>query len=143
MEGLYRFFLSRPCQIPHINILRAFNMINFATNSYSFLLFAQDGDGGGGGGPDFTFLILLMFGVFVFFFLMSLPQKRERKRWNDMVAALKKNDRVLMSSGIIGKVHSVHKEKNEIVIKIDDDTNTKMTFSLMAVNRILESSSEK
>jgi preprotein translocase YajC subunit len=76
------------------------------------------------------------------FYIMSIPQKREKKRWNDMVEALKKNDRVLMTCGIIGSVHSVHKEKNEIIIKVDDDTNTKMTFSLGAVSRILEQPSK-
>jgi len=105
-------------------------MVNLA--GYSYLLFAE----GGGEGTNY-FPMLLIFVAVAFFFMMTLPQKRERKRWNDMVEALKKNDRVLMSCGIIGKVHSVQKEKNEIVIKIDDDSNTKMTFSLMAVSRIL------
>ncbi|MCL2623333.1 MAG: preprotein translocase subunit YajC [Planctomycetaceae bacterium] len=112
-------------------------MANLLT--FAFVLFAQNEvPQRNGGGPDFTLPILLICGVFIMFFVMSLPQKRERKRWNDMVEALKKNDRVLMSSGIIGKVHLVQKDKNEIVIKIDDDTNTKMTFSLGAVSRILE-----
>ena len=121
-------------------------MVNLVT--YSFLLFAQEAPQAPPQGPNFQILLLLGCGIFFFFFMMSLPQKREKKRWNDMVEALKKNDRVLMSCGIIGKVHSVQKEKNEIVIKVDDDSNTKMTFSLGAVSRILgeptkESGSEK
>ena len=104
--------------------------------NFAFLLFAQDAPPPNGFNP--TFLILMFGAVIVMFFLMSLPQKRERNRWNAMVEALKKNDRVLMSCGIIGKVHSVHREKNEIVIKVDDDSNTKMTFSLGAVARILD-----
>ena len=114
-------------------------MLNLLT--YSFLLFADAApvaptDGGGNNSP-FPMMMLLLGGVIFFFFVMSMPQKREKKRWNDMVEALKKNDRVLMSCGIIGKVHSVQKEKNEIVIKIDDDGNTKMTFNLGALSRIL------
>ena len=108
--------------------------------TFAYILFADapaDG-GGGGGGPDITFFLLLACGVFIMFFIMSMPQKRERKRWNEMVEALKKNDRVLMSCGIIGKVHAVYKDKNEIVVKVDDDSNTKMTFSLAAVARILD-----
>ena len=120
-------------------------MANLAT--YLFLLFAQEQQVPPQG-PNIQLLLLLGCGIFFFFFVMSMPQKREKKRWNDMVEALKKNDRVLMSCGIIGKVHSVQKEKNEIVIKVDDDSNTKMTFSLGAVSRILgeptkESGSEK
>jgi len=112
---------------------------------FAFLVFAQ-GEvppaGGGGNGFNPQFLLLMFAAIMVMFFVMSLPQKRERKRWNDMVEALKKNDRVLMSCGIIGKVHAVHKEKNEIVVKIDDDSNTKMTFSLGAVTKILEQPSK-
>ena len=108
------------------------NLVNDA-----FLLFAEQPPQAPPG-PNYQFLLLLGCAVVFMFFIMSLPQKRERNRWNAMVEALKKNDRVLMSSGIIGKVHSVHKEKNEIIIKIDDDSNTKMTFSLMAVSRILD-----
>ena len=117
----------------------------FAT--FAFVLFADAQEvlppgGNGGGGFDPKFLLLMFAAIIFMFFIMSLPQKRERKRWNDMVEALKKNDRVLMSCGIIGKVHAVHKEKNEIVVKIDDDSNTKMTFSLGAVTKILEQPSK-
>ena len=108
---------------------------------FAFLLFAQadapaQGNGGGGSGQ---FLFIMIIGMFVLmYFMMILPQKRERNRWNAMVESLKKNDRVLMSCGIIGKIHSVHKEKNEVVVKVDDDSNTKMTFSLAAIARILD-----
>ena len=112
-------------------------MVNLAT--HAFLLFADAAPAGRDGNGFPSQFLLLMFAAIIFiFFITSLPQKRERKRWNDMVEALKKNDRVLMSCGIIGKVHSVHKEKNEIIIKVDDDSNTKMTFSLGAVSRILD-----
>jgi preprotein translocase, YajC subunit len=94
--------------------------------------------------PDNRMFFVVIIGVLAFmYFVMVLPQKRERNRWNAMVESLKKNDRVLMSCGIIGKVHAVHKEKNEIVIKVDDDSNTKMTFSLAAIARVLDDSSSK
>ena len=109
--------------------------------SFAFLLFAQNEvpkPDAEATGPNYQLMMLMIFGIMAMFFFMTMPQKREKKRWNDMVEALKKNDRVLMSCGIIGKVHVVHREKNEIVIKFDDDSNTKMTFSLAAVARILD-----
>ena len=111
--------------------------------NFTYFLFAQANNGAGGGRMDIMLPFLAICAVFVMFFIMSIPQKRERKRWNDMVETLKKNDRVLMSSGIIGKVHSVQKDKNEIIVKIDDDSNTKMTFSLAAVARVLEQPSKE
>ena len=116
--------------------------------NFAFLLFADAAPevppaGGNGNGFPSQSLFVMIAAIFIMLFLVtSLPQKRERKRWNDMVEALKKNDRVQMSCGIIGKVHSVQKEKNEIIIKVDDDSNTKMTFSLGAVSRIMEQPSK-
>jgi len=107
--------------------------------NYAFFLLAE----AGGGFGDFTFFYIIIGMVVLMYFMMVLPQKRERNRWNTMVEALKKNDRVLMNCGIIGKVHAVHKEKNEIIIKVDDDSNTKMTFSLAAIARILDDQSNK
>ncbi|MGQ0534432.1 MAG: preprotein translocase subunit YajC [Caulobacteraceae bacterium] len=43
----------------------------------------------------------------VFYFLLIRPQQQSRKRHMEMVAALKKNDIVVTSGGMIGKVKSV------------------------------------
>jgi preprotein translocase subunit YajC len=43
----------------------------------------------------------------VFYFLLIRPQQQARKRHMEMVAALKKNDIVVTSGGMIGKVKSV------------------------------------
>ena len=108
--------------------------MTYFTN-YAYFLFAENNTNTGN---PYILPFLLIGGMFFMFYMMTIPQKRERKRWNDMVESLKKNDRVLMSCGIIGKVHSVHIDKNEVVVKVDDDSNTKMTFSLAGVNRVLE-----
>jgi len=88
----------------------------------------------------FAFLIV-MFAVL--YFVMIVPQKREKNRWNEMVDNLKKNDRVLMNCGMIGWVHSVHKERGEVVIKVDDATNTKLTFNIAAIARVLAEPAEE
>lgn len=43
----------------------------------------------------------------VFYFLLIRPQQQARKRHMEMVANLKKNDIVVTSGGMIGKVKSV------------------------------------
>jgi len=98
---------------------------------------------GGNSGFNPQILIFIAGFVLLMYVFMILPQKRERNRWNAMIEKMKKNDRVLMSCGIIGTVHTVSKEKNEIVVKVDDDTNTKMTFSLAAVARVFDETNEK
>ncbi|MEZ5960746.1 MAG: preprotein translocase subunit YajC [Hyphomonadaceae bacterium] len=43
----------------------------------------------------------------VFYFLLIRPQQQARKRHMEMIAALKKNDIVVTSGGMIGKVRGV------------------------------------
>jgi preprotein translocase subunit YajC len=43
----------------------------------------------------------------VFYFLLIRPQQQARKRHMEMIAALKKNDIIVTSGGMIGKVRGV------------------------------------
>jgi preprotein translocase subunit YajC len=47
----------------------------------------------------------------VFYFLLIRPQQQARKRHMEMVAALKKNDVIVTSGGLIGKVKSVQDDE--------------------------------
>ena len=92
-----------------------------------------------GGGSQMTFFIMIGGFLVLMYFLMVFPQKKERDRWNKLLASLKKNDRVLLHNGIIGIVHSIEKEKGELVLKVDEASNTKMTFTITSIARILDS----
>ena len=52
-----------------------------------------------------------------------------------MHANLTRNDRVLTIGGAIGTVVSV--KDNEVVLKVDESTNTKMTFVKTAIQKIM------
>jgi preprotein translocase subunit YajC len=85
------------------------------------------------------FPIALMFGVLAFMLLSARSQKkREQRERDEMHARLGKNDRVLTIGGIIGTVMSV--KDNEVVLKVDETTNTKMTFLKTSVQRVLDES---
>ena len=91
-----------------------------------------------GGSPNAMgfFPIALMLAVVAFMLLSARSQKkREQRQKDDMHAKMAKNDRVLTIGGIIGTVMSV--KDNEVVLKVDETTNTKMTFLKTAVQRIL------
>jgi len=80
--------------------------------------------------------IAIMLAVVVFLFTsMRSQKKREERERNDMHTRLAKNDRVLTVGGIIGTVMSV--KDNEVVVKVDETTNTKMTFLKTSIQRIL------
>jgi preprotein translocase subunit YajC len=80
------------------------------------VLALQDGAEGGGSGPNM--LIILLVPLAIFWFVAILPERRERKRKQAMITQLKKNDRVLTTSGMYATVAAVN--ENDITIKFDD-----------------------
>ena len=73
----------------------------------------------------------------MFYFVVMRPQQREQARRQAMLAAVKKNDRVLTTGGIYGVVTNVHREADEVTIKVDEATNTKLRVTLSSVARVL------
>ena len=91
---------------------------------------------GGGAGGGALFLPALMIAVVTFMLLSSRSQKkREKREKDDMHARMAKNDRVLTIGGVIGTVLSV--KDSEVVLKVDESTNTKMTFVKTAIQKII------
>ncbi len=73
-------------------------------NSLLFSLMAPGGSGGGG--MSILLFQILAIGL-VFYFLIVRPQGAARKRHAEMLAQLKKNDEVMTSGGIVGKVRDI------------------------------------
>jgi preprotein translocase subunit YajC len=106
--------------------------------AFTVLLLAAD-EGGGSMLP-----MLLMFGVPLLFFwaLLLRPQQQERKRRQGMLAALKKNDRVITIGGIYGVVTNVHRDSEEeairdVTIKVDESSNVKLRVTIGSIARVL------
>ncbi|MEM0906600.1 MAG: preprotein translocase subunit YajC [Pseudomonadota bacterium] len=63
---------------------------------------------GGGGGADFIVSLAPFILIFVImYFLIIRPQRQKMKAHQAMVAALKRNDIVVTSGGLIGKITKV------------------------------------
>jgi len=71
----------------------------------------------------------------IFYFLLIRPQGREKKKRAQMIDALKKNDRVLTIGGIVGTITAVRDD--EITLKVDESSNTKITFSRSSIQRVM------
>ena len=102
---------------------------------------ADGGAGGGGGGADGTALLLqflpfIAIGV-LFYLLLIRPQRSEQARRQIMLGAVKKNDRVVTIGGIYGVVANVHREADEVTLKVDEATNTKLRVTLSSIGRVL------
>jgi len=96
------------------------------------------GPGGGAASPGGSafFPMALMFGLIAFMLLtMRSQKKREKRERAELFSRLSKNDRVLTVGGVIGTVVSV--KENEVLLKVDESTNTKMTFLKSAIQRIV------
>lgn len=102
-----------------------------------FELLAQTAPQGGAGNLAGMLPIALLGGMLVFMMMTARSQKkREQQQRDDMYSKLARNDRVLTIGGIIGTIMSV--KDDEVVLKVDETTNTKMTFTKSAVQRVLE-----
>jgi preprotein translocase subunit YajC len=100
------------------------------------ILAQNDPAGASKGAPPFSitmFGLILIMGVF--FFFMMRGNRSQKKKKEAMLNAMKKNDRVMTIGGVIGTVVAV--KENEVVLKVDETTNTKMTFIKRAIQQVL------
>ena len=87
---------------------------------------------GAGGGTDMMlqlFPILLMF--VIFYFLLFRPQQQKMKQHRAMIEAVKRNDTVVLSGGIIGKV-TKSMDNGEIEVEIAPNTRVRVIKSTLA-----------
>jgi preprotein translocase subunit YajC len=93
--------------------------------------------GGRPPGGDMSF-IFIMFGMLALLILLSVfTGRKEKKRRAAMMASLKKQDKVLMSGGIVGIVTDL--TDDEIVIRSEE---ARLRFTRAAVQTILSSRSD-
>lgn len=79
--------------------------------------------------------------VVVFYVFLMRGQGRKRKETEDMLKNLKKNDRVMTTSGILGNIMAI--KGDEILVKVDETTNTRLTFIRTAIQRVVTDEPDK
>jgi len=75
--------------------------------------------------------------VFAAWMLLYKPERERMQRHKELLAALKKNDRVLTTSGMYGTVANVDREGERVSLKIDDSENVKITVTLSSIAKVL------
>ena len=73
-------------------------------------------------------LLMILFSVF--------GQRKEKKKREAMLGSIKKHDRVRTIGGVIGAVVEI--KPDTIVLKVDESSNTRMTFTRDAVQQVME-----
>lgn len=71
------------------------------------------------------------------YLLLFRPERERLRRQQSMLAGLKKNDRVVTSSGIYGTVAAVDTGSDRVVLRVDESANVKLTVTLASIARIL------
>lgn len=78
-------------------------------------------------------LVLLGLMFVVFYFLLFKGPRKKQQQHKQMVQSLAKNDRVRTIGGIIGTVVDI--KDDEITLKIDESTNTKIKVVSSAIGK--------
>ena len=89
--------------------------------------------------PIMQFLPFILIFAVMYLFMFRGPKKKQQEH-QKMVSSLSKNDRIRTIGGIYGTVLDVRDD--EIVLKIDESTNTKMRVSPQAIATVLKDKME-
>lgn len=82
--------------------------------------------------------------IFVLFYMIVLrPQRRQEAQRKELLGALKKNDRVVTIGGIHGVVTNVNPNRDEVTLRVDDDTNTKLRVTRGSIQRVIAPDAEE
>ena len=127
LPGLLQQVKRVQCALSILSLL-CYNMFS------SLVLFAEAPPPEPGAGMYFWIMLPVLL-IFIWLFMMN-PQKKQEERLRKMLDSLEKNDRVMTVGGLIGSVHTIDKEQNEIVLKVDETNNIKIRFHLTAVSTI-------
>jgi preprotein translocase subunit YajC len=98
----------------------------------AFLL--QAAPGAGGLTQTITGFLPIIFVFVIFYFILLAPMRKQQKKTKQMLAALKKGDRIVTSGGLCGTVRQV--EEAFIWVQIADNVKVKMARS--AVTGMIE-----
>ena len=62
----------------------------------------------------------------MFFVMVMMPKSKDQKKRLEALAAMKKNDRVYTSSGIIGTISNISADGKEVTLKVDDNAKIRV-----------------
>jgi len=69
---------------------------------------------------------MVVFVGLMYVMIVLRPMQKEKRDLQTLIAALKKNDEVVTSGGIVGVVVSVKEKEDEILLKVDAGNNTRI-----------------
>lgn len=93
--------------------------------------YAQVGGASGGGSLVMSILPFILIFV-IMWFLIIRPQRQQMKRHKEMIANVRRNDTIVTTGGIVGKVTKVmDDESNEIEVLIAEGVKIRLVRSMI------------
>jgi preprotein translocase subunit YajC len=89
-------------------------------------------------GSSIWFMVFIIVAMWVF--MLRGKRKQDRAK-TDLLANLKKGDRIRTIGGILGTV--VEAREDEVVVKVDETSNAKMRFVRSAIYAVINSDKDK
>ncbi len=87
---------------------------------------------GGGGFGGFLIPLGLMFAIM--YFMVIMPQQRQRKKVQAMLAELKAGDKVITNGGIYGTVNGI--DGDSVILKISSEPQVKIRIARAAIAQV-------
>ena len=87
-----------------------------------------------------TYLPMAMI-VLVAWLLLYRPERERMRQQQELLAGLKKNDRVITTSGIYGTVANVDRDADRVSLRVDEAGNVKIAVTISSIAKVLGDSS--
>lgn len=97
----------------------------------------DNGNGGGRSASPGPQLWIWLLPLALIFIMFSMGGRKEKKKRAAMMKAMAKGDKVQTVGGILGTVVEIRDD--EIIVKVDENANTRLRFARTAIQSILES----
>jgi len=83
--------------------------------------------------------LLLMFAIM--YFMVIMPQQRQRKKMQAMLAELKAGDKIVTSGGIYGTINGI--DGDSVIVKISSEPQVKIRIARAAIAQVEASEDAK
>lgn len=100
--------------------------------STAYAMAAPGGQAGGQQASWYTTLVPLVVIFAIFYFLMIRPQQKQQKKHREMIAAMKRGDKVITRGGMHGTIFGI----NETTVTVEIAENIKVKFNREAISAV-------
>lgn len=84
----------------------------------------------------------LMAVMLVYFIMMARPKNKAQAKTSDLLANLKKNDKVVTAGGILGTVVNHRSDAEYVTLRVDEASNSKMQILAKSIVRVVSDEDE-